>query len=327
MLTTAFTDLVGCRVPLQQAGMGMVCTADLATAVADAGAVGTLALPMASPDVMADALKDVRSRTNGIVAVNFLMPFLNRDNVAAAADHARIVEFFYGEPDPALVEIVHQASALAAWQIGSEQEARLAAEAGCDIVIAQGTEAGGHIRGTTGLFVLLAQVLEAVEVPVVAAGGIGTARLMAAALGAGASAVRVGTRFLAATEADVHPDYLSRLVAAGPEDTVITEHFSFMWPDAPHRVLRSSLEASLAFGQGAVGEISLRDGRTEVPNRSALCPNRSTTGTIEAMALYAGESVGSVHTELPAADIVRELAEGAEALRQSLRPGDVCHVT
>jgi NAD(P)H-dependent flavin oxidoreductase YrpB (nitropropane dioxygenase family) len=320
MLMTPFTEQVGCKVALQQAGMGMVSTPELAAAVAEAGAVGTLALPMASPTVVADALQRAKSRTTGAVGINFLMPFLSRDCVEVAAEQVRIVEFFYGEPDASLVTLVHQGGALAAWQVGSELEARQAADAGCDLVIAQGMEAGGHVRGTSALFDLLDQVLDAVNVPVVAAGGIGTARMMAAALAAGAAAVRVGTRFLAASESDVHPEYLQRLVAAEAQDTVLTEHFSVMWPDAPHRVLRSCIEASLAHSGDSVGEISAEGVPMAIPNRSALCPNRATSGTIEAMALYAGASVGSVRGELPAADIVRELAEGAEALLQRSRP-------
>ncbi len=314
MLTTAFTELVGCLVPLQQAGMGMVASPDLAIAVADAGAVGMVALPLTHPSQVGDALLEMKSRTAGTVGINFLMPFLNRDCVKAAAEHVRIIEFFYGSPEASLVELAHRGGALAAWQVGSELEARQAADAGCDIVIAQGTEAGGHVRGTTSLFVLLGQVLDVVDVPVVASGGIGTARMMAAALAAGAAAVRVGTRFLAASEADVHPEYLKRLIAAGPQDTVLTEVFSVMWPGAPHRVLRSAVEASHAFRGEVVGEIAMGEVHTAVPKYSVVCPTRSTTGEIGAMALYAGESVGAVRGEQPAAEIVRELAAGAESL-------------
>jgi nitronate monooxygenase len=319
MLTTPFTELVGCQIPVQQAGMGMVATPELAAAVADSGAVGMIALPLASPGVVADTLIGLKSRTAGTVGINFLIPFLDRDCVEAAAEHTRIVEFFYGAPEASLVDLVHQGGALAAWQVGSEVEARLAIDAGCDFVIAQGTEAGGHVRGTSGLFVLLDQVLGIGEVPVVAAGGIGTARMMAAALAAGAAAVRLGTRFLGATEADVHPEYLKRLVVATPEDTVLTEVFSVMWPGAPHRVLRSCVEEATVYPSEVVGEIATREVRTPIPRHSVICPTRSTTGEIGAMALYAGESVGAVRGEQTAAEIVREVAEGAEALLRAWR--------
>lgn len=317
MLTTRFTELVGCDVPLQQAGMGMVATPELAAAVADAGAVGTVALPLVPTEQIAAVLSGLKARTTGAIGINFLVPFLDPDCAEAAAEHVRIVEFFYGEPDASLVDLAHRGKALAAWQVGSELEARHAADAGCDFLIAQGVEAGGHIRGTTGLFPLLDRVLEAVEAPVVAAGGIGTGRAMAAALAAGADAVRVGTRFLAAPEADVHPEYLDRLVAAEPEDTVVTDAFSVLWPDAPHRVLRSAVDAAGSYSGEVVGEVSVGETRTPIPRYSAVCPTRSTTGGIPAMALYAGESVGALGRAQPAADIVRELVDGAEARLRS----------
>jgi nitronate monooxygenase len=225
-----------------------------------------------------------------------------------------VVEFFYGEPDAALVDAVHAGGALAFWQVGSVEEAVAAARAGCDAVVAQGTEAGGHVRGTTGLLPLLAAVLDAVDVPVVAAGGIGTPRAMAAALAAGADAVRVGTRFVAATEANAHADYVAALVGARAEDTVLTRRFSVMWPDAPHRVLRSAVAAAEACPDEVVGELEVDGTRQPLPRFAIPCPTRATTGTITAMALYAGESVGAVRSVMPAAEIVGELADGAEHL-------------
>lgn len=240
------------------------------------------------------------------VGVNFLVPFLDPDLIEVAA-RARLVEFFWGEPNAGLVERVHSAGALAGWQVGSEAEAVAAAEAGCDVVIAQGIEAGGHVRGSLGLLPLLARVLETATVPVVAAGGIGTARSVAGALAAGADAVRVGTRFVAATESGAHPLYQQALVDAKPEDAILTERFLGAWPPgSKHRVLRSALEAARIFEADVVGE---RRG-VSVTRFSSAPPHAETTGVIEAMALYAGQSVGAVRAVLPAADIVRELMRG-----------------
>jgi nitronate monooxygenase len=314
MLPTRFTTLLGCTVPLQQAGMGGVATPPLALAVAEAGGLGMLGGAMVPPPVLAEMLDSLAASTRGAFGVNFLMPFLDRDAVAVATTRARVVEFFYGAPDATLVDAVHAGGALACWQVGSVEEAVAAARAGCDLVVAQGTEAGGHVRGASGLLPLLGAVLDAVDVPVVAAGGIGTARAMAAALAAGADAVRVGTRFLAAAEADVHPEYLTALVGARAEDTVLTERFSVMWPGAPHRVLRSAVAAAEACSGEIVGETELLGTRQPLPRFAVPPPTRETTGTIAAMALYAGESVGAVSGVVPAADVVRELAEGAERL-------------
>ena len=113
-------------------------------------------------------------------------------------------------------------------------------------------EAGGHLRGRLGLHALLGEVLDAVEIPVLAAGGIGSGRDMAAVLSAGASGVTMGTRFVAAEESPAHPEYVNALIESKSEDTVVTEVFSFGSPNAPHRVLRLSIR-SRAIVQGRCG--------------------------------------------------------------------------
>jgi nitronate monooxygenase len=316
VLTTPFTTLVGCPVPIQQAGMGSVATPALAAAVSRAGGLGMIAGVMVPPDALAAMLDaTVPQQGEGAIGVNFLVPFLEDTGaVEAAAARARVVEFFYGAPDRALVDLVHAGGALAFWQVGSTQEALAAADAGCDAVVVQGTEAGGHVRGSVSLFPLLADVLDRIGVPVVAAGGIATGRDMAAALAAGASAVRVGTRFVATEESGAHPAYIEALLVSRAEDTVLGEAFSVMWPGAPHRVLRSCIEAAGAHRGDLVGEMRLGEERMPLPRFSVPAPSRETTGNIGAMALYAGESVGAVTSVMPAADVVRELAQDAEAL-------------
>jgi NAD(P)H-dependent flavin oxidoreductase YrpB (nitropropane dioxygenase family) len=165
-----------------------------------------------------------------------------------------------------------------------------------------------------GLLALLDEVLDVVEVPVLAAGGIGSPRAMAAALAAGAAGVRVGTRFVATAESGAHPAYIQALVEASPTDTVITEAFSVMWPDAPHRALRSAAAAVEIFAGETVGEMDLGPTRLTVPKGAVASPTRDTTGEISAMALYAGESVGRVVRIESARAVVRELADGAERL-------------
>jgi nitronate monooxygenase len=315
VLETPFTRLVGCSVPIQQAGMGGVATPQLAAAVARAGGLGMIAGVMLPADALAAILDAMPEHSAGKIGVNFLMPFVeDTAAVEAAASRCRVVEFFYGDPDPALVDLVHTADALAFWQVGSVREAHAAAEAGCDVVVVQGTEAGGHVRGEASLFPLLSAVLQEVTVPVVAAGGLGTARDVAAALAAGASGVRVGTRFVATEESGAHPAYIDALLAAESEDTVITETFSVMWPGAPHRVLRSCIEEAQAHPEEIVGQMRLGPEILPVARFAVPTPTHETTGNVTAMALYAGESVTSVRAIAPAGEVVRELAEGAEVL-------------
>jgi len=162
--------------------------------------------------------------------------------------------------------------------------------------------------------------VEAVRVPVLAAGGIATARAVAAALAAGAAGVRVGTRFVAAAESGAHPVYVDALLRATGEDTVLTEAFSVMWPNAPHRVLRSCVAAAEALTEDVVGEFE-RGARTlPIPRFAVIAPTVRTRGIVEAMALYAGEGVGAVVRVQPAQEIVRDLMEGAARLLATQRP-------
>ena len=319
MLNTRFTELVGCSIPIQQAGMGGLANPQLAAAVANAGAQGMVSVSGLPPDLLAGILDKLRKDTSGVFGCNFLFPFVGdelREAVAVAASRSRVVDFFWGEPDPSLVQIVHSKGALACWQVGSKAEAVNAAEAGCDLIVAQGIEAGGHVRGQIGLLALLGEVLEAVEVPVIAAGGIGGGRAMAAALATGASAVRVGTRFVAAEEAGAHPVYVKALIEAEPEDTVYTEAFGTNWPHAPHRVLRSSLEAAQAFPDDIVAEGTSIYTNQKWPIRrfDSVTATRLITGHVEAMPHWAGESVAGVKRVQPAAEIIRELSGEAEDL-------------
>jgi NAD(P)H-dependent flavin oxidoreductase YrpB (nitropropane dioxygenase family) len=293
-----------------------VSTVELVAAVANAGAVGMLGTPMISPEFLDAELARIAKATSGVFGVNFLMPFLDRECVAIAARRARIVEFFYGAPQPALVDEVHALGALVSWQVGSLEEAIAAESAGCDFVIAQGTEAGGHVRGQSSLLPLLSSVLDTLRIPVLAAGGIATARDLAAVLACGASGARIGTRFAACAESGAHPEYVKALIAANAADTCLTEAFSEGWPDAPHRVLRSAVAAAEAARDAIAGEIDLGGAVLPIPRHSPVVPTARTSGNIAAMALYAGESVTHVRSVQPAAAIIAELVAGAERDRR-----------
>jgi nitronate monooxygenase len=323
MLQTRFTELTGCRIPIQQAPIGGgLARPPLAAAVAEAGALGMVAATGLSPEQVTARLKDVRSRTSGVFGANFLAdkafyPDLQELHgpVEAASQYAKVVEFFYREPSPSLVDIVHRNGALAFWQVGSEKEARAAVDAGCDVIVTQGIEAGGHVRGKIGTLTLLSQVLDMTDVPVVAAGGIGSGRSMAAALAAGASGVRVGTRLIAAEEANAHPVYVNALIGAEPEDTVLTETFSLGWPNAPHRVLQSSIENAQRFKGDIVAQRHLPSGEVNQIRRfESVTATKDMTGNIEAIPHWAGESVAYVKELRPAARIINELASEAEQL-------------
>ena len=209
-MRTKFTELVGCDLPIQQAAFGSL-SVELVAAVSAAGALGMIGAPLVTADVLAAAFDEIRARTDGPAGVNFVVPFFDLARDAAALDVAiergALVEFFYGAPDDDLVERVHDGGCLAAWQVGSVADAVAAARCGCDLVVVQGWEAGGHLAGTQPLLPMLCEVLDLVDVPVLAAGGITTPRAFAAVLAAGAAGARIGTALVASDDADFHVDY------------------------------------------------------------------------------------------------------------------------
>ena len=313
MLRTTFTELVGVEAPIQMSGMGSVGGPELAAAVSQAGGLGTNTVAGLTPNEVEARVDLIRTQTKKPFALNFLIPVVDTEAVKAAARACRVVDFFWGRPDAELVRIAHAGGALVSWQTGSLEEAVAAEAAGCDFLIAQGIEAGGHIRGQLGVLQLLTEVVEAVKVPVLAAGGIGNARALAGVIAAGAAGARIGTRFLAAEETNAHPDYVKALIAARAEDSVRTNRFHVDCPLCPstHGVLRSAIERAEALQTETAGDWP---GVRPIPRFAGAPPNRSFVGAIAAMACYAGQSVGDVKKVEPAAKIVHELVEGAEAI-------------
>lgn len=220
----AVVDLRRLNVPVVQAGMGAVAGHELAAAVSEAGGLGTIAGARAA---IAAEVAAARRLTARPIAVNLLLPFLRRGDVEAAAA-ADVIVTFWGVP---------RRLAATTWihQCGSVDEAKAAAAAGADAVIAQGVEAGGHVRGTTPALELLEQMRAAVKIPVLVAGGIVDVQGVREVLDAGAVAAVVGTRFLLSDESHAHPEYKKRCLEA--RETVLTELFGLGWPDAPHRVI------------------------------------------------------------------------------------------
>jgi nitronate monooxygenase len=302
-----FTRLVGCEVPIQLAAMSRIVTPRMAAEVSNLGGLGMLAIARAKAAAARRLVDEVRELTTRPVGAGFLVLFLDRDALEEVAAELPIVEFFWGWPDASLVP----QGCICGWQVGTVDEARAAVDAGCHYVIAQGVEAGGHIRGTTSRVELVSAVRSAVDVPVVASGGIGTARDVRRAMEAGADAVRVGTRFVATVESDAHDLYVDRLVANRAADTVITGRFDVGWPDAPVRVLASSLAAAESAPDGTVATIAASDGTlTDIPLFSTTAPTRATTGNLDAMPLYAGTGIDAVTGRVTVADVMAELSQG-----------------
>jgi NAD(P)H-dependent flavin oxidoreductase YrpB (nitropropane dioxygenase family) len=246
------------------------------------------------------------------------VPFLDPDAVGAAAELATLVELFWARPSAQLVAAAHAGGALAAWQVGSADEAAAAEQAGVDLVVVQGIEAGGHVRAIEPLRETLAATKARVSIPVVAAGGIGTRADVLTALELGADAVRVGTRFVATCESGAHDAYKAALVRAEDGDSVLTDEFAVGWPSAPHRVLRNALAAARTRDRRRpIGHLVQGGRRVPIPLWSVTPPSSAMIGDIDAMATYAGTAVGRIDAVQPAADVVADLAGTAQAISTS----------
>jgi nitronate monooxygenase len=314
-MRTPLCDLLGIEHPIVQAPMGGPAVPQLAAAVSNAGALGMLALSWS--DDAGAAVRELRGLTEHPFGGNFGLQLDQRERLEAAlAAGLRIVSLFWGDPSP-YVQRVHDAGALLLHTVGSAEEAKRAVAVGADVVVAQGWEAGGHVWGQIGTLALIPAVVDAVApTPVIAAGGIGDARGVAAVLALGAQAAWVGTRFLMAEEAPVHERYRRRLIEADETDALwFADLFDGGWPSAPHRALRNAtIDDWEAAGRPAAGsrpgegeEVATRPNGSGVPRYAASTPVEGMNGDIDAMSLWAGQSVALARRVEPAADIVAEL--------------------
>src|SRR5438067_536764 len=186
-IDTAFTRLLDLEVPIVQAPIGPCACPDLAAAVSNAGGLGMLALTWQHPQDIESVIRRTRELTDRPFGVNLILEWEQRERLSAClASGVGVVSFFWGDPAPH-VDAVHGAGGRVVHTIGSAEEARRAVDAGVDVLVAQGVEAGGHVWGDIATMPLVPSVVDAVDVPVLAAGGVGDGRGLAAALALGAS--------------------------------------------------------------------------------------------------------------------------------------------
>jgi nitronate monooxygenase len=325
-MQTRITKLLGIDHPIISAPMGPDMTGpDLVAAVSSAGAFGILQAQFSPPPGLREEIRKTRDLTDRPFGVNFLLHFPVEEQVAACLEEdVNALSFFWGDPSP-YVKRAHDAGKLVIHQVGSVDDARRSAEAGVDLIIAQGFEAGGHVAGVISTMVLVPQVVDAVSpTPVAAAGGIVDARGVAAVLALGAQAAVLGTRFLASSESRAHPEYKQKLLRAVGEDTVHTILFGHGWPHAPVRTLRTAFVEEW-LGNEAQGQESRTDepviGHTTIAGQEmpvlrfmGMPPNSDSSGDIELRSLLAGQGVGHIRDIKPAKEIVHELAKGVDEI-------------
>ena len=326
MISTRFTRMLGIRHPVALAAMGGIGRADLAATVSNAGGLGILGMIRMSPDFIREQIRKTRALTKQPFGVNIVPPCAPAPGGVEAQfevcleEKIPVLSLFWCDATP-FVKRCHAAGIVVILTVGSAEEARNAAGAGVDVIVAQGVEAGGHVRGQLGLVALLPAVVDAVApTPVLAAGGIVNGQGLAAALSLGAEGAWVGTRFVASVESEAHPDYKKRLLQALGTDTIISKTSRVEWPsDASYRLLRNALTDGALPPAGPIARARQGAQFVELPVFTSAPPTVHTEGQTELMANYAGQGVGLIREILPAAMIVDQMVSEAEgALRHLL---------
>lgn len=325
MLKTKLTELLKIETPIIQAPIGSASCPALAAAVSNAGGLGMLSITWRSLDETRRVIWETKELTKRPFGVNLVLAFGPEERLQIALENAvSVISFFWGDPTP-YIEHIHRNNALVMHSLGSAAEVKPLVEAGVDVLVAQGVEAGGHVWGQTGTFALIPSVVDiARDTPVVAAGGIADGRGMAAALALGAAGVWLGTRFVASEEAFAHEVYKQKILEATETDTVYSTLFDRGWENAPHRVLRNSTvdmweEAGQPLtNRPGEGETIAHhaDGR-DIERYEDTIPLPGMTGDVEKLALYAGQSSGLIRKIKPAGEIVQELTQDAEKFCRS----------
>ena len=320
---TPACDLLGIELPIILAPMKGAVGPELAAAVSNAGGLGLLPLWGESIDIVRSSIRKTRSLTSAPFGVNLNLAFPQEELLEACIEEeVPIISFFWGDPSE-LIGKAKEAGATVMHTVGDAQAAERAVGLGVDVVVAQGWEAGGHVRGMVATMPLVPSVVDRVgDTPVVAAGGISDGRGLTAAMALGAGAGWIGTRFLLSKEATIHPHYRQRIMDASENDTVhLMDLFDGGWPVAPHRTLRNptvidwEAAGSPASGQrpGEGEVIAVSKSKGKVKRYDAFTPRPDTDGDIEALSMWAGQGVSLVNRVQPAATIVEEImTEAAE---------------
>jgi NAD(P)H-dependent flavin oxidoreductase YrpB (nitropropane dioxygenase family) len=315
MLHTRICDLFGIANPIVLGGMGGGHTAaPLVAAVSNAGGLGVLGVTGFSAANVQEQIEAVRAATDKPFGVNFLL-FLTEEAGLTAAFQSRapVMSFAWPHHDQDLrpyVQRAHDNGALVMHMVSDVPEAVRAAEAHVDVIVAQGTEGGGHV-GWIASMPLVPMVVQAVApVPVIAAGGIADGRGLAAALALGADGVLLGTRFLATTESPLHPNFKQAIVNSDGHDTILSEIPDVVsrtvWPGAMSRTLRNRF-----IEQWAGREWDLR---RQARSTFAALQAARVAGEAESVPLFVGQDAGLIDSVLPAGEVIRRMVEEAEQI-------------
>ena len=296
----------------------------------NAGGLGMTGAAGDPADAIVARIRAIRALTDGKTGVNVILQILPAETIQAILDEGvDVLATGFGDPSP-WIGPAHAAGAKVFHRCETAAEAEAAVRAGADVVIAQGSDSGGH-TGSVPTFPLVPQIVDAAGgVPVLAAGGIADGRGLVAALALGAAGALLGTCLVASRESWAHERYKGRIVEARAEDSVLTDVFEIGWSELPERALRNATidaweaerEPRLRPSQRPPEIIGTRpspDGDVEIPRWWVDTPHSGDVGAVEDMALYAGPAAGLVRELLPAAEIVRRIAAEADEAMARLR--------
>lgn len=307
-LRTRLTELLGIRYPIIQGGMAWTATWELAAAVSNAGGLGIIGAGHMPTDLLREQIRNAKAATKESFGVNLMLLTPHIDDLVAMVLEEGVPVVTTGAGNPSRYLAALQAKGIKVLPIApSIALARRLEAAGADAIIGEGMEAGGHIGELTTM-VLTPQLVDAVSIPVVAAGGIADGRGIAAAFALGAEGVQIGTRFMCAEECTIHPDAKARVLKAKDRDTIVTGYST----GHPVRVLKNRLSKQLEELDRANEPEKLEElgaGKLALAMRQGDCDNGS---------LMAGQCAAMIDEIQPAAEIIREMVDEAEAVLKDL---------
>lgn len=320
MIHTRICDLLGIVHPIVLGGMGTATTAPLVAAVSNAGGLGTLGTSAFDAARLESEIAAIHERTDKPFGVNHLL-FQIREEMFAVTLRARpaVAAFAWARKDQNLRDYfqrAHDAGCKVMHMAGEVPEALRAAEAGADVLVAQGTEAGGHVGWMASLPLVPMMVKAVAPLPVLCAGGIADGRGLVAALALGAEGVLLGTRFMATPEAPIHANFKQAIVKSDGHDTVLTEIPDLasqrVWPGAMSRAQRNEF-----FERWAGREWAVRQNATEIAKQVA---SARAAGDVANASLSFGQDAGLIDSIKSVKEVVQEIIAEAEQILRTRLP-------
>jgi len=327
-MKTKLTKLLNIEFPIIQAPIGSATNPVLASEVSNSGGLGMLALSWKSKQECVDIIRETKKLTSKPFGVNLVLAWNQDERVALCiSEKVPVISFFWGDSTK-YIKKLKQNNIKICQTVSNSKEAIEYSKKGVDVIIAQGWEAGGHVKGNVASSVLIPSISNKVQIPVVASGGFTNGQGLIAAITLGASGISIGTRFLMSNEAHIEDSYSDLISESDENSTTYAKNlFNVGWENAPHRILRNSTVKDWEkAGKPEIGkrpnenEIIAYDSNNEpIIRYSDNNPVKGTKGNLEALALYAGQSAGLITDRIPAKQIVKQIIYEAKNTLEKIK--------